>query len=90
MCHLAPISLDIVVCVVVAVEAVVSAIFVLALSSGSREVALLALPSTTHTWRIGWVINTSQVAFYFAPSAGNAGYQEDHRISKLSYTFGRA
>ena len=63
MCHLSSIA-DSVIIVLVAIEAVRSAVVMLALPSRGREETFLAFSATTYTWWVMRVVNASHITLY--------------------------
>jgi hypothetical protein len=45
----------------------------LAFPPGGREETFFAFATTAHAWWVGWIIDASEVAFYLAATAGDAG-----------------
>lgn len=76
--HLSAIANYVVVPKVIAVETAFATIIVLPLPPRRGKETLLALSSTSHTWWIAWIVNTSQVAFDLAPPT---------RYASLVHTF---
>lgn len=66
MYHLAPIADNVVVAVLVAIQALLSALLILSLPPRRREETLFALSSASYTWWVSGIIDTAQVAFHFA------------------------
>jgi hypothetical protein len=73
MGHLPSIPSDIIIPKIISIQTILLSIIRLPLPARGREETFFAFPATAHTWWITWIINASEIAFYFAPPAGYAG-----------------